>query len=453
MASEIRVDKITSLSGVGTITPSPTGIDIAGITTVATLKATTGIVTTLTATTGIVTTLTANTVTSLGAVSGTTGTFSGAVSGTTGTFSGAVSGTTGTFSGAVSGTTGTFSGAVSGTTATFTDDVEIADTIKHSGDTNTKIRFATNDQISFETNGSEKVVIDSSGTISTKAANAQFKSDSTSSGDWVRMYAGSGTGQWDIYGNGNHLRFTDNSSGGAARFDCRIGAGSHPSHANLTSNFSGTDSYPPSGGLVQTDNSSHGLQVWNGSNSAEYSALKLETRTTGASIWLMSNVYNSNFSGDLTFITRTGGSSNSERVRFRRDGGITFNGDTAAANALDDYEEGTWTPVPGVGTVTLGNGGAKYTRIGRVVFCQFDINYTGSSSSSSGFSLPFNSASNYGSGSVGWTNKGYPLFVHVQSTAFAIMDNSSSNGSSSQHATYSELSGTRFIGDFRYFIA
>ena len=65
MASEIRVDKITSLSGVGTITPSPTGIDISGITTVATLKATTGIVTTLTATTGIVTTLTANTTTHL----------------------------------------------------------------------------------------------------------------------------------------------------------------------------------------------------------------------------------------------------------------------------------------------------------------------------------------------------------------------------------------------------
>ena len=76
MASEIRVDKINSLSGVGTVTLSPTGVDIAGITTAETLKATTGIVTTLTATTGIVTTLTANTVTSLGAVSGTTGTYS-----------------------------------------------------------------------------------------------------------------------------------------------------------------------------------------------------------------------------------------------------------------------------------------------------------------------------------------------------------------------------------------
>ena len=61
MASEIRVNKINSQTGVGTITLSPTGVDISGITTAETLKATTGIVTTLTATTGIVTTLTTNT--------------------------------------------------------------------------------------------------------------------------------------------------------------------------------------------------------------------------------------------------------------------------------------------------------------------------------------------------------------------------------------------------------
>ena len=43
MASEIRVDKINSLSGVGTVTLSPTGVDIAGITTAATLKVGTGV--------------------------------------------------------------------------------------------------------------------------------------------------------------------------------------------------------------------------------------------------------------------------------------------------------------------------------------------------------------------------------------------------------------------------
>jgi len=223
----------------------------------------------------------------------------------------------------------------------------------------------------FGTSETQKVVIKNSGTIELKAANAQFKSESTSSGDWVRMYAGAGTGQWDIYGNGDHLRFTDNSNAGAARFDSRIGAGTHPSHAQLVSYFSGTASYPPSGGLVQNDNDSHGLQVWNGSNSAAYSALKLETKTTLASIWLMSNVYNSNYSGDLTFITRTGGSSNAERVRFRRDGGITFNGDTAAANALDDYEEGTFSATASAagysGGSAISMSDEKYTKIGRIV--------------------------------------------------------------------------------------
>ena len=35
--------------------------------------------------------------------------------------------------------------------------------------------------------------------------------------------------------------------------------------------------------------------------------------------------------------------ANSEKARITSNG-LTFNGDTAAANALDDYEEGTWTP-------------------------------------------------------------------------------------------------------------
>jgi hypothetical protein len=38
------------------------------------------------------------------------------------------------------------------------------------------------------------------------------------------------------------------------------------------------------------------------------------------------------------------GTSGAERMRILSGGGLTFNGDTATANALDDYEEGTWTP-------------------------------------------------------------------------------------------------------------
>jgi hypothetical protein len=58
--------------------------------------------------------------------------------------------------------------------------------------------------------------------------------------------------------------------------------------------------------------------------------------------------------GRLVFsVTADGSASPTEALRITKDryvrlasgsGGIQFNGDTAAANALDDYEEGTWTP-------------------------------------------------------------------------------------------------------------
>ena len=62
-----------------------------------------------------------------------------------------------TFSGNFSG------GTVSGTTGTFTGDVDIADKIVHTGDTNTAIRFPAADTITAETGGSERARIDSSG--------------------------------------------------------------------------------------------------------------------------------------------------------------------------------------------------------------------------------------------------------------------------------------------------
>ena len=56
----------------------------------------------------------------------------------------------------------------------------------------------------------------------------------------------------------------------------------------------------------------------------------------------------------------------------RASGGILFGSDTAAANTLDDYEEGTWTPVytPVTGsftTMTMGTNNGTYTKIGRQV--------------------------------------------------------------------------------------
>jgi len=79
---------------------------------------------------------------------------------------------------------------------------------------------------------------------------------------------------------------------------------------------------------------------------------------------------------DIRFAT-----GNAIRARVT-DNGITFNADTAAANALDDYEEGTWSP-----QIYLQNAGnqsnasnqtqdGRYTKIGNIVTLQFSLIFT-----------------------------------------------------------------------------
>ena len=71
----------------------------------------------------------------------------------------------------------------------------------------------------------------------------------------------------------------------------------------------------------------------------------------------------------------------SEIARIDSDG-LKFNGDTAAANALDDYEQGTWTPtVAGdtvAGTYELSLAQAIYTKIGNLVTVCCQVTLAGS---------------------------------------------------------------------------
>ena len=63
--------------------------------------------------------------------------------------------------------------AISGTTGTFSGDVDIADKIVHTGDTNTAIRFPSADTVSFETGGSEAARFDSNGNLLVGATSYQ----------------------------------------------------------------------------------------------------------------------------------------------------------------------------------------------------------------------------------------------------------------------------------------
>jgi hypothetical protein len=130
-----------------------------------------------------------------------------------------------------------------------------------------------------------------------------------------------------------------------------------------------------------------------------YSDLKLKTSSGRLDLWL-TDVDTTEGStriradaGDLLFITGL-----NERARITDDG-ITFNGDTAAANALDDYEEGTFTPtLLGSGsnpTVTYSNQSGKYTKIGRLVTINIYLStsaYSGGSGNIRIGGLPFAAA-------------------------------------------------------------
>ncbi len=133
-------------------------------------------------------------------------------------------------------------------------------------------------------------------------------------------------------------------------------------------------------------------------------------------------------SDEIFFETHWQGNRHAESARISKFGGITFNGDTAAANALDDYEEGTWTPAFNAGE-TLTNRQSTYTRIGRLVVTNcFISNFSDFNGNNTEFritGLPFDAhnaqgGSYHGGGSITYAksfNYSYPLLPLVGSNS------------------------------------
>jgi len=109
-------------------------------------------------------------------------------------------------------------------------------------------------------------------------------------------------------------------------------------------------------------------------------------------------------------------------------GGGVYLGGTGAANKLDDYEIGTWTPtLPNGGTVTNVHN-ARYIKIGDFVFAQSYIQFDSVPNNSSNFqvSIPFPSTTSsyvYGGGGIGYagsnnTNDWTQPLVYYSSSHF-----------------------------------
>ena len=123
--------------------------------------------------------------------------------------------------------------------------------------------------------------------------------------------------------------------------------------------------------------------------------------------------------------------------------GITFPATASAssdANTLDDYEEGTWTPVvtPGGGSLTSYTASGQYTKVGKVVNAQgfVLINTAGTASGLLNLTMPFPTP-NFVSGGSGQfmgvvreaESIGHIFFICVLNNSVnAFMQNSTNGG-------------------------
>jgi hypothetical protein len=265
--------------------------------------------------------------------------------------------------------------------------------------TNNSAYIQANGEFRVATGGyADRVTVDSSGNVGIGTSSPSGKLQVETSGTAANLYVNS-----DISTSALASRISLGNSTSAARFTFGLlGGGGEIAYLGSEGSFplyfqtAGTERLriDSSGnvGIGTSAPSGAKLEIFTGSTAVN--GLKISRYTPG-------NYYSTlrQDNHGLAIDVGTGGTV-SERVAITPNG-ITFNGDTAAANALDDYEEGTWTPVLGrwttdpvfSGSPYVVNG--KYVKIGRLLHVNFYIQWATSSVTSIG--------------SGGWTISGLPF--------------------------------------------
>jgi len=275
--------------------------------------------------------------------------------------------------------------------STFSSDISIADSIVHTGDINTAIRFPANDTFAVETGGSERLRINPSGKVGIGSAIPTEILDVSGTGDMKMVVHTEDSGA----GNNAGIRI---ATGDGYKWLLQVGDSTTAGGLRIYQETSGSNGERlriDSSGLVginQTSPQRH-LHVKSGANNND-GAFRIESSTN--------NIMDMGTDGTGHFLNCVNADpfrikfAGSEKFRFLSGGGITFNGDTATANALDDYEEGTWTftITPGGGSYSYGYGQTGYYRkIGSLVFINAWIHLSIASAVSGGITLsglPYN---------------------------------------------------------------
>ena len=155
----------------------------------------------------------------------------------------------------------------------------------------------------------------------------KFITNSSSANDYIRLYAGNGTGKWDIYGNGANLRISDNDSAGAVTFDTNVGIGT----TSPSGKFDVTDGTTS----ISFNKTSNTPRIdFKGNNVSDLCQIKAAESSGG---------------GVLQFFTKTTGGTATERVRVDTSGNVGI-GTTSPSQKLEVSGN---TKLSGTGTNAL----------------------------------------------------------------------------------------------------
>ena len=314
------------------------------------------------------------------------------------TFVGALTGNvTGNVTGNISG------GTVAGSTGTFSDDVTLT--------------------------GTNKKII----------------SNSSSSGDYIRLYAAGGTGKWDIYGNGANLRFTDNDSAGLVQIDSDVSITDkiiHTGDTDTAIRFPSADTFSvETGGSQAFRVNSNGEFIMADSSTKTFIDLETTGNNTravvsvkgktsgGGDVQLLLGGYGDTQRGEVFTYTNhdLGFATNNASTQFKCktngnfeivngnlvvasghgiDFSATADGPSMGSELFDDYEEGSYTPVLSASgaTYTYGasnhytlrsphsnadNSSISYVKIGSMVYLNFAIFWNSTITARYAMTLPF----------------------------------------------------------------
>jgi hypothetical protein len=260
-------------------------------------------------------------------------------------------------------------------------DLTIDDKIVHAGDTNTAIRFPAADTVTIETAGSERVRVDSNGQLGIGVTSVDTALHVKSANDTVAIIESSDAT--------SKLQIKDS--------DSTNGASLAVTNETLNIQVNGaTRATISSAGKVGINDTSPTSKLDLGSDVG--SSVTDVTNHIGlfGSLYgfgVTSNQLNYVSGHDHVFYNTSG----TEQARIYNNGsmrtttGLLFGSDTASANTLNDYEEGSWTATlsnaSGTDPSSAVTATGTYTKIGDLVHIRVQMNNFNSTGASGAISI------------------------------------------------------------------